>query len=181
MVLFNGKAGCVSCRSGPFQTDHSFHAIAMPQVGPGKCDGPDGHDDYGREQVTGDPADRYAFRTPTLRNVALTAPYGHCGAYSSLEAVVRHHLDPEFSLYMYDSDPPRMPARADLDAEDFTVMNDPDSLAEIAAANELRSARLKPGEFEYLIAFLHALTDPAALNLRNDVPARVPSNLSLSD
>jgi len=77
------RAACAECHSGKFQTDHSFHAIAMPQVGPGKGDGDTvtvmGHDDYGREQVTGDSADRYTFRTPTLHNVTLTAPYGHSG------------------------------------------------------------------------------------------------------
>ena len=50
--------------------------------------------DFGRERVSGDPADRYRFRTPSLRNVAVTAPYGHAGVYASLNAVVRHHLDP---------------------------------------------------------------------------------------
>ncbi|HBC55680.1 MAG TPA: hypothetical protein DCZ03_00815 [Gammaproteobacteria bacterium] len=65
----------------------------MPQIGPGRGNGLDGHDDFGREQVTGDPADRYKFRTPSLRNVALNAPYGHAGAFDSLRAVVEHHID----------------------------------------------------------------------------------------
>ena len=52
------------------------------------------HDDFGRERVPGDPADRYRFRTPTLRNVALTAPYGHSGCYNSLRAIeVRDSLN----------------------------------------------------------------------------------------
>ena len=38
-LLFYGKARCGSCHSGKFQTDHDFHAIAMPQIGPGKGDG----------------------------------------------------------------------------------------------------------------------------------------------
>ena len=44
MDLFYGKARCGSCHAGPFQTDHEFHAIAMPQIGPGKNDGR--HADY---------------------------------------------------------------------------------------------------------------------------------------
>ncbi len=46
------KGNCVSCHSGTFQTDQSFRAIAMPQVGTGKGDGV-GYEDFGRERVTG--------------------------------------------------------------------------------------------------------------------------------
>ena len=41
MVLFQGKAGCAECYGGKFLTDHRFHAIAMPQIGPGKGHGTD--------------------------------------------------------------------------------------------------------------------------------------------
>ena len=92
----NGQA-CASCHSGLYQSDQSFHAIAMPQIGtgrgsnsPGKTGG---HEDFGREQVTGNPNDTLKFRTPILRNVALTAPYGHSGAYDTLRAVVEHNMD----------------------------------------------------------------------------------------
>lgn len=91
MKLFYGKANCASCHNGKFQTDNKFYAIGMPQIGPGRGDGFDGHEDIGREKVTGDPADRYRFRTPTLRNVALTGPWGHGGAFNTLEGVVKHH------------------------------------------------------------------------------------------
>ena len=53
MKLFYGKAGCPIYHSGKFQTDHNFHAIAMPQIGPGKGIGMDGHDEFEREGVTG--------------------------------------------------------------------------------------------------------------------------------
>ena len=94
MKLFYGEANCASCHSGPLQTDQKFHAIAMPQLGPGKGHGASGREDWGRFEVTRDPADKMKFRTPTLRNVTLTGPYGHSGAYVSLEEVVLHHLDP---------------------------------------------------------------------------------------
>lgn len=48
--------------------------------------------------------DRYRFRTPALRNVALTGPWGHTGAYRRLEDVVLHHLQPESGLRSYDSE-----------------------------------------------------------------------------
>ena len=101
--LFLGRGQWATCHSGRFQTDHRFHAIAMPQIGPGKGDGEYGNHDFGRERVTKNESDRYKFRTPSLRNVALTAPYGHCGAYPDLESVIRHHLDPGGSLVSYNA------------------------------------------------------------------------------
>jgi cytochrome c peroxidase len=179
--LFYGKAACADCHSGPFQTDQAYHAIAMPQIGPGKGDGDTGHEDFGREQVTGDWADRYKFRTPSLRNVELTGPWGHDGAFNSLEAVVQHHLDPVSSLNSYDVSQAALPSRPDLDAEDFVVMSPPGAVDAIASANELETIELSERELEQLMAFLHALTDPASLDLRELVPMRVPSGLMLAD
>ncbi len=181
MRLFYGKAGCSDCHAGPFQTDHSFRAIAMPQLGPGKGDGVAGHEDFGRERVSAMPTDRYRFRVPSLRNAALTAPYGHAGAYDTLEAVVRHHLDPVSSLYKYDVSQTVMPSRPDLDEHDGHAMNDPAIVAAIAAANELPPRQLRSSEIGALVDFLHALTDPAMLDLRRDVPASVPSGLPIAD
>ncbi len=178
--LFYGSAGCVSCHSGPFQTDHAFHAIAMPQIGPGKGDGA-GYEDYGRERVSGNPTDRYRFRTPSLRNVALTGPWGHSGAFASLEAVVRHHLDAPSSVRTYDIRQAMLPSRPDLDAEDRHVVEDADVRQALAAANALAPVRLSDGEIGDLVAFLHALTDPASQNLAHLVPAQVPSGLPVAD
>jgi len=181
-VLFYKKAGCAECHSGSFQTDQSFHAIAMPQIGPGKGDGFMGRDDFGLERVTLDPADRYRFRTPSLRNVELTGPYGHGGAYKSLRAMVEHHLDPEASLAAYVmADNAILPSRPDLDALDGIAMSDPDTVAAIAAANELEPVVLTDQEIDDLIEFLRALTDPAMLDMRLDVPATVPSGFPVFD
>jgi cytochrome c peroxidase len=152
----------------------------MPQVGPGKGDGA-GYEDFGRERVTGDRMDRYRFRVPSLRNVAQTAPYGHSGAYDTLEGVVRHHLDPVDSLYNYDASQLRVPGRTDLDARDLQAMNDPSVVAAIAQANELSPTKLGKREISQLIDFLHALTDPAMLDMRGDVPRSLPSGLPLGD
>jgi len=181
MRLFYGSAGCSGCHGGALQTDHSFHAIAMPQIGPGKGDGPSGREDFGRERVSGDPADRYRFRVPSLRNVALTAPYGHSGAYNTLDAVVYHHLNPLEALENYDRRQTRMPRRPDLDIYDGYAMEDPSIRAAIAAANELPPVELRESDIRALIEFLHALTDTSALDLRSDVPASVPSGLSVAD
>lgn len=175
------KGNCASCHSGTFQTNHGFAAIAAPQIGPGKGDGFQGRDDFGRERVTLNAADRYRFRVPTLRNVALTAPYGHAGAFDTLEAMVRHHLDTIASLQSYDPDQAALPSRDDLDALDVVIMNDDVSVASIAAANELAPVQLSEREFRDLIAFLHALTDPSSIDLRSDVPASLPSGNTLAE
>lgn len=185
MNLFYGKAGCTQCHSGKFQSDQSFHAIAMPQIGPGKGDNSDGYfdgrEDFGLEAVTGDIADRFKFRTPTLRNVALTAPYGHSGAYDTLEAVVRHHLSPVRSLYNYDSEQISMPSTPYLDSQDLIVMNNRARVSSIAQSNELRGTHLNDKQFAALMSFLHALTDTASLDMRHTIPSSVPSRLLLAE
>ncbi len=173
MELFYGAAGCGGCHSGRFQTDHGFHAIAMPQIGPGKAGRFEAHHrDEGRLRVTGDPADAYRFRTPSLRNVTLTAPYGHSGAYAELEDVVRHHLDPVGALRRYDPALARLPDLAG--ADDLWAMRAPGETDRIAAANELAPVSLSEAEVSDILAFLAALEDPAE---RLGVPDAVPSGL----
>ncbi|QDY68500.1 cytochrome-c peroxidase [Qingshengfaniella alkalisoli] len=176
MALFYGEAGCSGCHSGQFQTDHRFHAIAMPQFGPGKAERFETHaKDIGRMRVTGDPSDAYKFRTPPLRNITMTAPYGHDGAYATLEAVVRHHLDPVSALQQYDITQaalPRLP-----NANDERVLSDPDEMAAIEAANELKRVKLPNDKLDQIIAFLETLTDPVAEDGRLGVPESVPSGL----
>ncbi len=178
MALFYGKAGCDTCHSGKFLTDQSFHAIAMPQIGPGKVERFESDtSDIGRFRVTGDPADAYRFRTPSLRNIALTGPYGHDGAYASLEAVVRHHLDPVASLETYDIGQAVLPELPGAEASDSVILSSPEEIAAIAAANELAPVALSDAEVSALLAFLESLTDPLARDGRLGVPERVPSGL----
>ena len=176
--LFYGDAGCATCHSGLFQTDHQFHAIAMPQIGPGKAAGFERHQrDEGRMRVTGNLSDAYAFRTPSLRNVAHTSPYGHSGAYGTLEEVVRHHLDPVGSLNAYLEASAVLPVK--VGKNDFAVMRNPEEVAKIAAANALAPVDLDEQEIGEIIAFLNALTDPQSLKGALGVPALVPSGLPL--
>jgi len=185
MILFYGNAQCVSCHSGSFQTSQGFAAIGMPQIGPGKGHNQpgytDGHDDLGLGAETGNPDDNFKFRIPSLRNVALTAPYGHDGAFATLEAVVRHHLDPVGSMLNYDQSQAVLPGRADLDAQDMIVMNDTDRMLGILAANELDIPALSEDEIRDLLAFLNALTDTRSIDLRHAIPMRVPSGLPVFD
>lgn len=94
-----GGAGCVGCHEGSFFTDESFHILAFPHIGTG-IDIKD--NDTGRFLRSGVPDDRYAFRTPSLINVEMTAPYGHNGAFNSLTQVIKYHLDPEKGMKEYD-------------------------------------------------------------------------------
>jgi cytochrome c peroxidase len=91
-TLFVGKASCVLCHSGPSFTDSGFHNIGLTADG-----------DEGRYAKLPLKSMQGAFKTPTLRNIALTAPYMHNGEYTTLEEVVEHydrggddmsHLDP---------------------------------------------------------------------------------------
>jgi cytochrome c peroxidase len=177
MKLFYGKAECSTCHAGVSQTDPDFHAIGMPQIGPGFVP----PEDVGREGFSGDPADRYRFRTPSLRNVVLTGPWGHNGFFNSLEGVVRHHLDPLNSLLNADPTRAVLPPRPDLDALDLIAFEDPVSTAAIAAAIEINPPNLSDDEVARLLDFLEALTDFSAEDARKTVPTRVPSDLPLAE
>ncbi|MEM6671430.1 MAG: cytochrome c peroxidase [Planctomycetota bacterium] len=76
--LFVGAARCVECHPGAILTDHAYHNIGLDDV----------YDDEGRRRVTHLWEDQGRFRTPTLRNVALTAPYFHDGSAITLRDVV---------------------------------------------------------------------------------------------
>lgn len=176
MELFYGAAGCASCHAGWLQTDHDFHAIAMPQFGPGKAARFETHArDEGRLRVTGAAGDAYAFRTPSLRNVTLTAPYGHTGAYRTLEGVIRHHLDPVASLRAYDLSEAILPDLPGVD--DTRVLAVPEEVDAIAAANELAPSDLSDAQIADLVAFLAALEDPEE---RLGIPDMVPSGLPVT-
>ncbi|MBL8296527.1 MAG: cytochrome-c peroxidase [Bryobacterales bacterium] len=81
LALFRGKGNCVSCHVGPNFTDEQFH-----NTGVAWRDGR--YADDGRHAITQRAGDRGAFKTPTLREVARTAPYMHDGSLATLEDVV---------------------------------------------------------------------------------------------
>jgi cytochrome c peroxidase len=100
LILFIGKAACVQCHNGPTFTDSRFHRLGMPRRAPGP-------EDVGRYAVSGHDQDRGAFRTPTLRNVSLRAPYMHDGAFTTLEEVVDFYdrggdVDPQKSPLIFE-------------------------------------------------------------------------------
>ncbi|WP_010582935.1 cytochrome-c peroxidase [Schlesneria paludicola] len=80
MKLFFGKANCSACHAGPNFTDNGFHNIGLPS------------DDEGRHVISKTLGDKGAFKTPTLREVAKSAPYMHDGSLKTLEEVVAHYI-----------------------------------------------------------------------------------------
>ena len=180
MKLFYGKARCADCHSGVLQTDQGFHAIGMPQVGPGKGNGASGLEDFGRFSVTEDPADLFAFRTPSLRNVAVTGPWGHAGAYSDLRDVVVHHLDAAASLRSYAFDARLAPDTAQI-GTDYSVMLNATLVEDLIAESDTTRIELSEDEVDRLVDFLFALTDMRALTQRSEILGRVPSGLPVAD
>ncbi|MEO7838368.1 MAG: cytochrome c peroxidase, partial [Anaerolineales bacterium] len=101
-LLFFGAAQCSVCHSVAGQSNEMFsdfqeHVIGVPQIAPSLTnatfDGPGLNEDFGLEQVTGNPADRYKFRTSPLRNVAVQPTFMHNGAFTHLDDAIRHHLN----------------------------------------------------------------------------------------
>lgn len=93
-LYFTDKAGCSQCHVGANLADEKYHniGVGMDKEKP----------DIGREEVTKDPKDHGAFKTPTIRNVALSAPYMHDGSQKTLEEVVEWyakggHANPSLS------------------------------------------------------------------------------------
>lgn len=203
--LAEDGGNCASCHSGAALTDNQFHQTLAPQFGCGndlpKRNGDTGLDDFGRARNTyafpwvfggfGDEIfpieERYAWRTPPLRNVAFTAPYGRLGQYADLERFVAHYEDPAAALVDYDIS--QLPDTPFIDYTGFQCEHDSlhDSLlansAEILAAGAdplLAGVDVhKKQQVDQLVAFLGALSDPLAHPdvLALEIPAAVPSGL----
>ena len=156
----DGGANCASCHSGDFFSDEAFHVLAMPQVGRGKGNGPTMTDDFGRFRETGNMDDMYAFRTPSLLNVEVTGPWSHAGAYSTLEGVVRHHLNVADAVNNYDASQ----LDSTVQITDLST-NTQSALAKLQANRtngvpSIVDVSLTDAQVSDLVAFLEALTDP---------------------
>jgi cytochrome c peroxidase len=191
-----GGAGCSACHNGPTLSSRRNRLTAYPQFGPGKGNPSDtstSHD-FGRENVTQNEKDRYHFRVPTLLNVAVTAPYGHAGAYQTLEEVVNHYNNPREAinrLFAAQGDQAfingvapfcQLPQVADLMQKNNQSCEDlyPDAYAnsiatvehleqarngDVEASSPLRFApRLSNEVVVQIVGFLNSLTDPCIEN-----------------
>ncbi len=163
---------CSICHNGATFSDDLFHDVAVAQIGPGEGDGASGRDDFGRMRVTGDPADRYLFRTTPLRNVELTGPYGHDGAISSLRAFVEHYGESDKKLLAFDPRTLGPALQSTLQPNALDILAQRDTLLNgVVLTNEI---------VDKLMDYMQALTDEAASDLSHLVPARVPSKLPVA-
>ena len=186
-LVFFGKGGCVAChgvsgKSNEMFSDFEMHVMGVPQIAPefgvGKgnviFDGSNQNEDFGLEQITANPADRYKFRSSPLRNVALQAAFFHNGAFTRLEDAIYHHLHVFESARNYD------PIRAGLD-KDLTLRLGP--IEPVLARLDplvLNPPQLTPQEFEDLVAFVRTgLLDKRAERhkLCLLIPDKLPSGM----
>ncbi|MEO8030477.1 MAG: cytochrome c peroxidase [Gemmatimonadota bacterium] len=163
---------CSICHNGPTLSDGQFHNVAVAQFGPGKGNGPSGRDDFGRFNVDPQPALKYAFRTTPLRNVVLTAPYGHDGAFMSLRDFIAHYSQSDLKLQAFD------PATLEPLLRGTMVANTADIL--MTRDTIIRGVVLTDSLVDELTNFMTALTDDPA-RYASVVPRRVPSGLSIDN
>ena len=177
-LLFYGARhpdlNCASCHSGDLFTDQNFHNLLSPQIGPGADNGESEREDFGRANVSFDYRDQYRFRTAGLRNVELTAPYLHNGAYRGLADVIWHHADIWRANMVYDP-----AAQLPEDFQSAVLPYDFERQAHSASLHLSAGLPLQEDDVADLVQFLGALTDPAARDLSHLRPAAVPSGLPL--
>ena len=123
--------------------------------------------------------DAYRFKTPRLRNVALTGPYGHNGAYPTLEGIVRHHLDPVKMRATWKRDMAALPSVPWLEELDFVIQSDQYEMSRQASKLDIEPRDLSENQINNIIAFLESLTGETALRGRLGQPNAVPSGLPI--
>ena len=179
---------CSSCHAGDLFSDFENYNIGVPQVGPGTGFGSP-HDpayagktnwDFGLEEITTNREDRFKFRTPPLRGVALTSPYMHNGAYTTPRGRhspshrsgrrvcgIRHHARSSRTCRPYGPQSRRRPV--------FDPINP------VVLGHEPGQTRidLTDAQIADLIEFLKSLTDPRMLDTASLAPTSVPSGLPL--
>ncbi|WP_298260518.1 cytochrome c peroxidase [uncultured Litoreibacter sp.] len=178
MDLFYGEAACARCHSGPLMSDQKFHAIGLPPFGPGRTRRFDLiARDVGRLGESDVLEDAYKFRTPMLRNIALTAPYGHNGAHSTLEAMIRQHIDPQKTFETWAPSSAQLPNAPWLQNSDFLIWQDRAEISRQKRVLSPSSPALSDRQIEDIVAFLGALTGSTVQTPPFGVPKRVPSGL----
>ena len=180
--LFFGKATCSNCHSGALFSNHKFKALALPAFGPGRTRS---HDpiprDVGRMGESDRLQDAYRFRVPMLRNVSLTAPYGHNGAYPTLKAMINHHRDPLAARKSWNSEMANLPTADWLAEVDFVIAQDKLEMQRQTEKVDINLPAINDQEVDALIAFLDSLTGDQALARDFTIPTVVPSGLPVDN
>lgn len=161
-MIFFGKGRCAVCHAGVEFSDFKYHGLAVPQLEVGKHGA---YLDYGRAKATGLAIDRFQFRTPPLRNVTRTGPWGHNGVFTSLEEVINHHFNPIPLMFAAQKGRPR---EAEL-AGRLLRYRSP-ILAEIYP--------MAPNDVLAVVAFLEALQSDLILSTDEALPKSVPSGMN---
>jgi cytochrome c peroxidase len=183
-LLFFGKAGCVNChavagRSNEMFSDFEEHVVGVPQIAPSFGAGTGnvafaggGQDeDFGLEEITGNPADRYKFRTAPLRNLAVSPAFFHNGAFTRMDDAIRFHLNVIAGSRTYD------PWRAEVPV-DLAQRVGPPVAVKLLDSLLRPPAPLNPQELDDLVAFVREGLYDARVNasaLCQLAPAAVPS------
>ena len=175
-ILFFGKAQCSSCHSGALLGGQQFANIGVPQIGPGVGKAAPLDKGRGEQQTPPNTFYDFAFRVPPLRNVELTAPYMHDGAYPTLEAVLRHYTNPDSAQRHYDVTQLAPEVRSSYHGDQATIAA---VLTTLDGRFRQGGIKLDANEQRQIIAFLKSLTDPAAKNLASVIPGAVPSGLPI--
>lgn len=182
--LFFTDGQCSSCHRGDLFSDFENHNIGVPQVGPGTAQfDPDPSYrslrtwDFGLEEVTFRRRDRFKYRTPPLRGVALSAPYMHNGAYRTLEAAIRHHTDPEAAYASYDISQIEPDMQAADGLKPMGPVFERRNPVVLGRGTGQQRIDLTDAQVSDLVEFLQALTDPRMTDTAGLAPAAVPSGL----
>ena len=162
----DGGLGCHVCHSGDKFSDERFYNAGFPQIGRGlRADS----SDPARWGVTLAGNDVHAFRTPSLINVAATAPYGHAGAFDSLEQLLHYHADPRAESQRYFATSAVSMLTQFLQSGALYPSAESLTATALGSASHGRIAELFPGPLsreivDDLVAFLSALTDRCVSN-----------------
>jgi cytochrome c peroxidase len=182
-LLFFGSAGCVQChavkgKSNEMFSDFKSHVAGVPQICPDVTnvafDGPNGDEDFGLEQITGNSADRYKFRSSPLRNLKLQPTFFHNGAFTRLGDAIRFHINTIESARRYS------PIEAGCDADLRLAPVEP-VLARLDS-RLVNKINLSQTQFLTLLDFVeNGLQDKQATfdKLAKLIPKRVPSGMSV--
>ena len=134
------KTGCAKCHSGPMLSDYQLHVLGVPDS------------ENRKESDTGSPAKKYAFRTPSLRNLRYTSPYMHSGKFATLDQV----------LMFYE------------DIAGGKIMNANLKMGEIDTLATHMDVNFK--DISSIVEFLNCLNDD---NFDKSIPEKVPSGLKV--
>ncbi len=164
--IFYGPGKCADCHQGALLSDGLFHNVGVPLLTPA---------DEGRAWV--DPsAAAFSFRTPPLRNAAMSPPFMHNGSFATLQDLLRHYSNPELSAPNYQGEHLPQDLKARIVTDPAMLMRLNNGLSEKLP---LAGTGATPIGLSNIRQFLLQLVDDNVLAQARRVPESVPSGLSV--